>query len=144
MKILVLAILFVLAFLRVKNTPRSLSKTLWKNEMIKLLKNDEDRSGGKPYSAEARGTTIFLLFLIELFFIIFYAVLSNKIGTTEFMIMSALQVFTCLWNLFVNICVIKNAYSYNVEDYKFHRFQLLFKLVLDYIYYPYAIYMLLK
>lgn len=38
MKILALAILFVLAFLRVKNTPRSLSKTLWKNEMIKLLK----------------------------------------------------------------------------------------------------------
>lgn len=90
MKILVLAILFVLAFLRVKNTPRLLSKTLWKNEMIKLLKNDEDRNGGKPYSAEARGTTIFLLFLIELFFIIFYAVLGNKIGTTEFVIMSAL------------------------------------------------------
>lgn len=144
MKILVLVILFVLAFLRVKNTPRSLSKTLWKNEMIKLLKNDEDRSGGKPYSAEARGTTIFLLFLIELFFIIFYAVLGNKIGTTEFIIMSALQVFTCLWHLFVNICEIGNASSYNVEDYKFHRFQLLFNLVLDYIYYPYAIYMLLK
>lgn len=112
--------------------------------MIKLLKGDEYQNGGKPYSAEARCATIFLLFLIELFFIIFYAVLGNKIGTTEFIIMSALQVFTCLWNLFVNICVIKNAYSYNVEDYKFHRFQLLFKLVLDYIYYPYAIYMLLK
>ena len=144
MKILALAILFVLAFLRVKNTPRSLSKTLWKNEMIKLLKNDEDRNGGKPYSAEARGVTISLLFLIELFFIIFYAVLGDKVGTTEFIIMSALQVFTCLWNLFVNICGIENASSYNVEDYKFHRFQLLFKLVLDYIYYPYAIYMLLK
>ena len=144
MKILALAILFILAFLRVKNTPRSLSKTLWESEMIKLLKGDEYQNGGKPYSAEARCATIFLLFLIELFFIIFYAVLGNKIGTTEFIIMSALQVFTCLWNLFVNICVIKNAYSYNVEDYKFHRFQLLFKLVLDYIYYPYAIYMLLK
>ena len=144
MKILALAILFVLAFSRVKNTPRSLSKTLWKNEMIKLLKNNEDRNGGKPYSAEARGATIFLIFLIELFFIIFYAVLGNKIGTTEFIVMSALQVFTCLWSLFVNICGIGNASSYNVEDYKFHRFQLLFKLVLDYIYYPYAIYMLLK
>ena len=59
MKILALAILFVLAFLRVKNTPRSLSKTLWKNEMIKLLKNDEDRSGGKPYSAEAQPSSFY-------------------------------------------------------------------------------------
>ena len=39
---------------------------------------------------------------------------------------------------------IKTAFSYNIEDFKFHRFQLLFNVVLDYIYYPWAIYMLLK
>ena len=144
MKILALTILFILAFLRVKSTPNALSKTLWKNKMIKQLKNNEDRNGGKPYSDEIQGATIFIIFLLELFLIIFYIMLGNKIGTTEFIIMSALQVLTCLWCLCVNISEFKSVFSYNVEDHKFHRFQLLFNLVLDYIYYPYAIYMLLK
>lgn len=148
MKILALTILFILAFLRVRNTPCALSKTLWKNKMIKQLKNNEKQNGGKPYSDEMQdemqGATILLTFLIELFLIIFYIVLGNKIGTTEFIIMSALQVFTCLWCLCVNISEFKSAFSYNVEDHKFHRFQLLFNLILDYVYYPYAIYMLLK
>ena len=144
MKILALTILFILAFLRVKNTPIALSKTLWENKMIKRLKNSEEQNDGKPYSDKMQGAAIFLIFMIELFLIIFYVVLGNKIGTTEFIIMSALQVFTCLWRSWVNINEFKNAFSYNVEDHKFHRFQLLFKLVLDYIYYPYAIYMLLK
>lgn len=112
--------------------------------MIKQLKNNEEQNGGKPYSDEMQGATIFLTFLIELFLIIFYIVIGNKIRTTEFIIMSALQVFTCLWCLCVNISEFKSAFSYNVEDHKFHRFQLLFNLVLDYVYYPYAIYMLLK
>lgn len=144
MKILALTILFILAFLRVKNTPCEVNKTLWKNEMIKQLKNNEEQNGGKPYSDEMQGAAIFLTFLIGLFLIIFYIVLGNKIGTTEFIIMSALQVFTCLWCLWVNIIEFKSAFSYNIEDHKFHRFQLLFNLVLDYVYYPYAIYMLLK
>ena len=144
MKILILTILFVLTFSRVKSTPRALSKTLWKNNRIKQLKNSEKQNEGKPYSDKIQGMVMILLFLIELFFIIFYIILGNKIGTTEFIIMSALQVFTCLWDLCVNINEFKSAFSYNIEDHKFHRFQLLFNLVLDYVYYPYAIYMLLK
>lgn len=144
MKILALTILFVLAFLSVKSTPCALSKTLWKNKRIKQLKNNEEQNGGEPYSDEIQGAVILITFLVELFLIIFYIVLGNKIGTTEFIIMSALQVFTCLWELCVDISEFKSAFSYNIEDHKFHRFQLLFNLVLDYIYYPYAIYMLLK
>lgn len=41
MKILTLTILFVLVFFRVNSTPCALSKTLWKNKMIKQLKNNE-------------------------------------------------------------------------------------------------------
>ena len=143
MKILALTILFILAFLRIKNTPSALSKTLWRNKMIEQLKNNEKQNGGEPYSDEMKSAIIFLVFLIELFFIIFYTVVGNKIGTVESIIMS-LQVFTCLWYLWRNISEFKSVFSYNIEDHKFHRFQLLFNLVLDYIYYPYAIYMLLK
>lgn len=91
-----------------------------------------------------QGASILIVFFMELFLIIFYIVLGNKIGTTEFIVMSALQAFTCLWSLGVNLSEVKTAFSYNIEDFKFHRFQLLFNVVLDYIYYPWAIYMLLK
>lgn len=112
--------------------------------MIKQLAKNKENNNGEPPSDTLKGAAILTVFFMELLLIVFYIVLGNKIGTTEFIVMSALQVFTCLWSLGVNLSEIKTAFSYNVEDFKFHRFQLLFNVVLDYIYYPWAIYMLLK
>ena len=140
MKILVLTILFILMFFRIKGTPSALSKTLWRKRMIKQLAKNKEDNNGEPPSDTLQGASILIVFFMELFFI----VLGNKIGTTEFIVMSALQVFTCLWSLGVSLSEVKTAFSYNIEDFKFHRFQLLFNVVLDYIYYPWAIYMLLK
>ena len=142
MKILALTILFVLMFFRIKGTPSALSKTLWRKRMIKQLAKNKENNNGESLSDAMQGALV--VFFMELFLIIFYIVLGNKIGTTEFIVMSALQVFTCFWSLGVNLSEIKTAFSYNIEDFKFHRFQLLFNVVLDYIYYPWAIYMLLK
>ena len=142
MKILALTILFVLMFFRIKGTPSALSKTLWRKRMIKQLAKNKENNNGEPLSDAMQGALI--VFFMELFLIIFYIVLGNKIGTTEFIVMSALQVFTCLWSFGINLSEFKTAFSYNIEDFKFHRFQLLFNVVLDYIYYPWAIYMLLK
>ena len=145
MKILVLTILFILMFFRIKGTPSALSKTLWRKKTIKQLAKNKENNNGEPLSAAMQGATILTVFIIYLFLIIFYIVLGNKIGTTEFIIMSALQVFTCLWSLGVDFTEFKiTLTSYDIEDYKFHRFQSLFNLVLDYIYYPLTIYMLLK
>lgn len=144
MKILALTILFVLMFFRIKGTPSALSKTLWRKKMIKQLTKDKENNNGEPLSDAMQGASILIIFFIELFLIIFYIVLGNKIGTTEFIVMSALQVFTCLWSLGVNLPEVKTVFSYNIENFKFHRFQLLFNVVLDYIYYPWAIYMLLR
>ena len=142
MKILALTILFVLMFFRIKGTPSALSKTLWRKRMIKQLAKNKENNNGESLSDAMQGALI--VFFMELFLIIFYIVLGNKIGTTEFIVMSALQVFTCLWSFGINLSEFKTAFSYNIEDFKFHRFQLLFNVVLDYIYYPWAIYMLLK
>ena len=142
MKILALTILFVLMFFRIKGTPSALSKTLWRKRMIKQLAKNKENNNGEPLSDAMQGALI--VFFMDIFLIIFYIVLGNKIGTTEFIVMSALQVFTCFWSLGVNLSEIKTTFSYNIEDFKFHRFQLLFNVVLDYIYYPWAIYMLLK
>ena len=142
MKILALTILFILMFFRIKGTPSALSKTLWRKRMIKQLAKNIENNNGEPLSDAMQGALIVLF--MDLFLIIFYIVLGNKIGTTEFIVVSALQVFTCFWSFGVNLSEIKTAFSYNIEDFKFHRFQLLFNVVLDYIYYPWAIYMLLK
>lgn len=144
MKILALTILFILMLFRIKGTPSALSKTLWGKKMIKQLAKNQANNNGKPISDAMQGGAILTVFFIELFLIIFYIVLGNNIGTTAFIVMSALQVFTCLWSLSVNLSESKTAFSYNIDDFKFHRFQLLFNVVLDYIYYPWAIYMLLK
>lgn len=144
MKILALAILFILMFFRIKGTPSALSKTLWRKKMIKQLTKNKENNNGEPPSDTLQGAVILTVFFMDLFLIIFYIVLGNKIGTTEFIVMSALQVFTCLWSLGAGLPEVKTAFSYNIEDFKFHRFQLLFNVVLDYIYYPWAIYMLLK
>lgn len=144
MKILALAILFILMFFRIKGTPSALSKTLWRKKMIKLLAKNKENNNGEPLSGAMQGASILIVFFVDLFLIVFYILLGNKIGTTEFIVMSALQIFTCLWSLGVNLSEVKTAFSYNIEDFKFHRFQLLFNVVLDYIYYPWAIYILLK
>ena len=144
MKILALTILFILMFFRINGTPSALSKTLWRKRMIKQLAKNKENNNGEPPSDILQRGAILTVFFMELFLIIFYIVLGNKIGATEFIVMSALQVFTCLWSLGVGLSEAKTAFSYNIEDFKFHRFQLLFNVVLDYIYYPWAIYMLLK
>lgn len=109
-----------------------------------VINESKENNNGEPPSDTLQGASILILCFMELFLIIFYIVLGNKIGTTEFIVMSALQVFTCLWSLGVSLSEVKTAFSYNIEDFKFHRFQSLFNVVLDYIYYPWAIYMLLK
>lgn len=144
MKILALTILFILMFFRIKGTPSALSKALWRKKMIKQLAKNKENNNGEPPSDTLKGAAILTVFFMELLLIVFYIVLGNKIGTTEFIVMSALQVFTCLWSLGTNLSEIKTTFSYNIEDFKFHRFQLLFNVVLDYVYYPWAIYMLLK
>ena len=137
MKILALTILFILMFFRIKGTPSALSKTLWRKRMIKQLAKSKENNNGEPLNDAMQGALIVLF--MELFLIIFCIVLGNKIGTTEFIVMSALQVFTCLWSFGINLSEFKTDFSYNIEDFKFHRFQLLFNVVLDYIYYTWAI-----
>lgn len=144
MKILALTILFILLFFRIKGTPSALSKTLWRNKMLKSLDRNKETFNGNPPSDAFQGCVILSALFIELVLIIFYIVLGSSIGTTRFIILSALQVFTCFWNLGTDIFEFKTVFSYNIDDHKFHRFKFLFNLILDYIYYPMAIYMLLK
>ena len=110
MKILALTILFILMFFRIKGTPSALSKTLWRKRMIKQLAKSKENNNGKPLSSAMQGGAILIVFFMDLFLIIFYIVLGNKIGTTEFIVMSALQVFTCSWSFGCKLVRSKNSF----------------------------------
>lgn len=145
MKILALVLLFVLMFFRIKGTPSALSKTIWQKQMIKQLAHVKETSNGEQLSDTMQVAAILLSFFVNLFWIIFYIVLGNKVGTTGFIVTSALEVCARLWSFGINLSESKTIFgSYNIEDFKFHRFQQLCNVILDYIYYPWAVYMLLK
>lgn len=144
MKIIALAILFLLLLHRIKNTPRELSKKLWLKNIRKIkleLKEKEEQ-----ITDLVKSLTFFLTLLFELFLIIFYAVLGCSIGTTLFIILSALQILTCVIAMRTSIKEFNSVFELEAEinDKQFHRWIFLFNIVLDYIYYPLTIYMLLK
>ncbi len=144
MKILILVIIFILLFRRIKYTPICLSKTLWKKDILKSIEKNKQIDIDEDDKTKQRGYAIILIFFIQIFLAIFYIILGNKIGTTEFIILSALQVLSCIWNFINNSKDIMTMFSTNANDFMFRRFHSLFNVILDYIYYPWAIYMLLK
>ena len=143
MKILVLTILFILLFCRIKNTPAMLSKKLYRNKMQKCI--DKNKKSLKDLDEEHQELlklwAIIFVWGLEILFIIFYMVLGTKLGTTYMIILSALQVFTCFYSGIKQANI--SVFSQNIEDFKFYRWYFLFNVILDYMYYPVAIYMLL-
>lgn len=142
MKIIALVILFILLFFRIKGTPSMLSKTLYKKKMQKAIDKQNETTNGEELSDVYKGAVILIVLFMELFLITFYAVLGTRLGTTPIIILSVLQIITCIYNLVKNLN--NKAFSRNVEDFKFYRLYFLLNVVLDYIYYPLTIYMLLK
>lgn len=142
MKIIALVILFILLFFRIKGTPSMLSKTLYKKKIQKAIDKQNETTNGEELSDVYKGAAILIVLFMELFLITFYAVLGTRLGTTPIIILSVLQIITCIYNLVKNLN--NKVFSRNVEDFKFYRLYFLFNVILDYIYYPLTIYMLLK
>ena len=143
MKIIALAILFILLFCRIKGTPNMLSKKLYMKRMQKCIDKNRESLNGLDEDRQTFVKSFAVLFAwgLEIFFSIFYIVLGTKLGTTYMLILSALQVFTCVYTGVKQINT--SAFSQNIEDFKFYRWYFLFNVILDYMYYPVAIYMLL-
>jgi uncharacterized membrane protein len=143
MKIIALAILFILLFCRIKGTPNMLSKKLYMKRMQKVIDKNQESLKALDDDRKALVQSLAVIFTwgLEIFFSIFYIVLGTKLGTTYMLILSALQVFTCVYTSVKQVNT--SAFSQNIEDFKFYRWYFLFNVILDYMYYPVAIYMLL-
>jgi hypothetical protein len=145
LKILALVIIFILLIHRIKNTPGELSKHLYNKKIEKYI--ERQKKSFEPIKDEkilniSKATIILCSAFIELFLLIFYMILGTKIGTTEFKIMSTLKILICIYD--IRILFDGRAFSQDINDYKFNRLLNLFSVILDYVYYVSAIYILLK
>lgn len=141
MKILALVILLFLLISRIKGTPSMLSKTLYLKKMQKVIDKQKSNSN-KELDDVYKGAAILLVLLFEILLMVFYIIVGTKLGTTYMFVLSALQVITCIYTTGKQLFN-KNVFSQDIKDYKFYRLYFLFNVVLDYMYYPVAIYMLL-
>ena len=144
MKIILLIVLIIMFFYRIKYTLRDLSKRIWQKEI--KTENEKIKHEREKYSEDEWNILKLivktLLILLYILFILIYILVNISLNSKCIFILSVLQIFTVLHNLKKTICV-KDVMNFNLEYYRFNRFRNLFNLILDYIYYPITIVMLL-
>lgn len=136
MKIFLLVVLILLLFNRIKNTPSALSKRIYLDKVKKHITNN-----GKA-NKHVKVLAGFLCLITWILCITLYIILAGKFNLTYFTVLSALQIVTVLYSiagLFTD-----NLFSNDTNDFKFRRAYFLFRVILNYVYYPMAIYLLMK
>lgn len=144
MKIFLLVVTILMLLHRIKQTPRMLSKTIYRVKMREALEKQKiemEKQSEENVSA-LQGAAILIVLLLDIFFIIYYLLVGNRFSSDiTMMVLSALQIITVFITLKKNFN--GKMFSQDIEDYKFHRLYFLFNVILDYIYYPLTIYMLI-
>lgn len=143
MKILILAILFVLLLKRVKDTPKYVSKKVWCKEILEWTEKLKTPSYRCEINDMVMLLTIGTFLITQLLLIALCVYIGCLINNTVIIILSALKVSSCLITVWLDMSEFKSVLSCNIEDYKFHRVASLFSVIVDYAYYPLAIYMLI-
>lgn len=151
MKVFLLAVTILLLISRIKSTPRMLSKTLYEANLLKsvtkLKKQIDDIETTSDKNTVLQITQyiiVALVWLYSLLIVIYYILVGNRFQTNTMMLMlTALQIVT----MFISTRnTVKEFDLTNIEsmnNVQFRRSWLLFNMILDYIYYPMTICLLL-
>lgn len=145
MKIFVTFVLMFLFAFTIKTLPRHFSKQKWEKEMIETLeklKNQEKELGIPPSTVIL--ASVILVGLFDIFLVIFYTHLGTISNNVFFTILSLLEIITCVWNFKTDLDDFQLDPSMDINDYKYHKVQMILNSILDLIYYPMAIYFVLK
>lgn len=141
MKILLLLILVVLLLINISNTPAHISKNVWLKNKDKILSKESNYK--KQINQEYKKDIVSAQLLLIVLSIIFYSILGTKIGTSLAAVLSIIEIV-----ISARVCIrsIDTTTSdiLDVNIYKYHRLDNLLKMTVNYVYYIYAIYMLLK
>lgn len=151
MKIFLLAVTILLLISRIKSTPRALSKTLYENNlqnnMTKFKKQIDDIETTSDKNTVLQVTQYIiavLVWLYSLLIIVYYILIGNRFQThTMMLILTALQIVTMFISTKRTIKEFDLVNIENMNNVTFHRSWFLFNMILDYIYYPMTICLLL-
>lgn len=145
MNIVVAFILLLLFAFTIKTLPRHFSKQKWEKEMIETLEKlkNQGKESGIPPSTVILASVI-LVGIFDIFLVIFYTHLGTISNNAFFTILSLLEIITCVWNFKTDLDDFQLDLSMDINDYKYHKVQLILNSILDLIYYPMAIYFVLR
>lgn len=152
MKVFLLAVTILLLINRIRSTPRMLSRILYENSTqqsidkvrkqiddIKTISNKED------VLKLVQCIVVVLAWLYSMLIIIYYILIGNRFPSNAVMlILTALQIVTMFIGTKMSIKEFDFVNIDNMSNKKFHRSWFLFNVMLDYIYYPMTIYLLLN
>ncbi len=138
---------------RIIHTQDALSYRVWENKLVENLKKlEETKKEIKVKSIESFGTTIIwdvayiccIIFMIVIYvlYITVYSLTGTKLGCLYLLVMSAIQIILTLYGMKISFG--NELFSTNIENYKFHRIYNFINVIVDYMYYPVAIWMLLR
>ena len=144
MKTFLLIMTILLLINRISSTPRNISEKLYGEYIrkeIKTMANIFSKKDESEMESLKFFTQIFVI-IVYMFLGLYYLHIGTSFSNKILYFMSVLQVATVLLNFWKEFNY--ELFSTNPEDYKFNRFYKLFNVILDYIYYPMVIYMLLQ
>ncbi len=144
MRILILSVLIVLLFRRIVGTPASLSKVIYKRKMQKINEKYNLQKMSHQQLDSINFSALIISLILELFMVIFYIIVGSAIGTKTAIVLSAVEVVSVFIWIILRFNELDKFFECRYSDLKFHRLYSLFNLILDYMYYPYTIYMLMK
>lgn len=151
MKVFLLAVTILLLINRIRSTPRMLSKTLYKNntqqaidKAKKKIEDIDNEINKEDILKITQSIVVVCAWLYSMLIIIYYTLVGNRFSSNAIMlILTALQIVT----MFIGTKMSLRDFNFvdldNVNNNKFHRFWFLFNVLLDYVYYPMTIYLLL-
>ena len=145
MNIVIAFILLLLFAFTIKTLPRHFSKQKWEKEMIETLEKlkNQGKESGIPPSTVILASVI-LIGIFDIFLVIFYTHLGTISNNAFFTILSLLEIITCVWNFKTDLDDFQLDLSMDINDYKYHKIQLILNSILDLIYYPMAIYFVMR
>ena len=145
MKIFVTFVLMLLFAFTIKTLPRHFSKQKWEKEMIETLEKlkKQEKELGIPPSTVVLASVV-LVGLFDMFLVILYTHLGTVSNNVFFTILSLLEIFTCVWNFKTDLDDFQLDLSMDINNYKYHKVQMILNSILDLIYYPMAIYFVLR
>ena len=144
MKTFLLIVTILLLISRVSSTPRNLSKKAYEKYIEKETKSMADNFAKKNENElfTFKFVTCLLVFLFAIFMFWYYLHIGGRFSNKILYVMSVVQASTVIMSSWKDLS--SKSFSTNPEDHKFDRWYTLFNVILDYVYYPMVIYMLLQ